>query len=115
MVLSIFIRMDKTELQKLIKQTINEQLIKESLVSLDSLHDGISRSTTIGNAWYQLISGLESVINETKDFKGMYPPAVHGPTPNTQGAMIQFAQILKMIQAIKPVILGMDDIQKKDI
>lgn len=107
--------MDKTELQTLIKQTIGEQLVNESLVSLDDLHEGISTSTMVGKDWYKLVSALEGVINETKDFKSMYSAALHGPSPNTQGAMINLQTIVKLLIAMKPVILGMDDIQKKDI
>jgi hypothetical protein len=106
--------MDSPELQVLIKKIVAEQLVKEQLVSLDDLHDGVSRSTMIGKYWYEMISGLETVINETKDFKGMYSPTLHGTLPNTQGALIQLQMIVKMLQGIKPVVLGMDDIQRKD-
>jgi hypothetical protein len=44
----------------------------------------------------------------------MYSPTLQGPLPNTQGALIQLQMIVKMLQGIKPVILGMDDIQRKD-
>jgi len=106
--------MDKNKLHTLIKQTVNEEIIRESLVSLDHLHDGISTSTMVGKPWYSLISGLESVVNEVKDFKGMYSSAHHGPHPNTGGALIQLQMIAKILEGIKPVIMGMDDIQKKD-
>jgi hypothetical protein len=107
--------MDKTELQTLIKKTISEQLIKEALTNLDVLHDGISTSTMVGKEWYKLVNALEGIIDETKDFKSMYSAALHGPPPNTQGALINLQMIVKLLTAMKPVILGMDDIQKKDI
>ena len=106
--------MDKIQLEALIRQIVTEQLVKEGLVSLDDLHDGVSHSTMVGKYWYEMISGLETVINETKDFKGMYSPTLHGPLPNTQGALIQLQMVVKILQGIKPVILGMDDIQRKD-
>jgi hypothetical protein len=106
--------MDKTELQNLVKKTVNEQLLQEALVSLEHLHDGVSTSTLVGKDWYNLVNALEAVINETKDFKGMYSAALHGPPPNTEGAMYNLQMVAKLLGAIKPVVLGMDDIQKKD-
>jgi len=106
--------MDKDKLNNLIKQTVNEEIIRESLVDLGHLHDGISTRTLVGQPWFKLVSALEDIVNEVKDFKDMYSPSLHGPMPNTQGALIQLQIAVKVLESIKPVILGMDDIQKKD-
>lgn len=106
--------MDDKELTRLIKEVINEEVLKEALTKLDYLHDDISTVTMTGNAWYKMISGLESVIDEMKDFRGMYSPNLHGPLPNTNEGMQKLQQIVTILQEMKPIIHAMDDIEKKD-
>jgi len=106
--------MDKDKLHILIKQTVNEEIIRESLVDLDHLRDGISTNTLVGQPWRKLAYAMEDIVNEVKNFKDMYSPRLHGPLPNTEGALIQLQIAVKVLESIKPVILGMDDIQKKD-
>ena len=107
--------MTPDELKSLIKEQVAKQLIKEAMVDLEFLHDGISTSTMTGKPWFQLVNALESVINEVKDFKGQYASARHGPLPNCEGALIQLQMVVKILQGVKPVIMGMDDIERKDI
>jgi len=106
--------MNESDLQALIKQ-VRKETLNEELMNLDKLTDGISTVSLVGKEWNKLISGLEGLLNETKDFNQMYSAALHGPQPNTGGAMVNLAMILKLLGAIKPVVLGMDDIQKKDM
>lgn len=107
--------MTSDNIKKLVKEEISKQLLQEIMVNLDHLHDGISTSTITGQVWFKLISSLESIINEVKDFKTQYSDSYHGPLPNTEGALIQLQMIAKALVAVKPVILGMDDIEKHDI
>lgn len=102
--------MAQSPLQKLI-----EQIVKEELVELDRLHDGVSTSTITGKAWFNLISSLESVMNEVKDFKDMYRPSLHGPTPDITTAMLNLQQVVQILEDTKHVIIGMDDIERKDL
>ena len=107
--------MSKNNIHSLIKEIVSEELIKESLISLDGIHDGISTSTMVGEPWSKMVNSLEAVINEVKDFRSMYSPAFHGPMPNTEIAYQRLQEVIKLLTEIKPVILGMDDIQKKDV
>jgi hypothetical protein len=107
--------MTPTEIKTLIKEEVIKSLIKESLSDLSQLHDGVSTSTEIGKYWFKMISAFESIIDETKDFRSIYSPAVHGPSPNTLDAMRKLQQIVQLLVEMKPIILGMDDIQKRDV
>jgi phage-related protein len=109
--------MDKIELQSLIKQTVNEEIlhVRESLADFESIYNNITVSTEIGKTWRNLIVSLENVTNEVKDFRSMYSPALHGPVPaNIPTAMQKLQQIVQLLIEIKPVIMGMDQIQLKD-
>ena len=107
--------MKSSDIKKLIKETVAKAIIKESMIDLAYLHDNVSSSTMIGRPWLQMISSLESVIDEVNSFNSSYPSARHGPSPNSAAAMEKFQQVISLLSEIKPVILGMDDIQKKDI
>lgn len=104
-----------TSIKSLIKNEVAKALINENLANFDQFHSGISRSSEIGKEWIKLIYSLESIVNEVKDFSSLYPPSTHGPTPNITEAMTKLKQIAQLLVEIKPIILGMDDIQKKDI
>lgn len=107
--------MSPSELKSLVKEEVAKTLLKEAMVNIEFLHDGISTSTMTGKPWFQLVNALESVINEVKDFKGQYSDPRHGPMPNCEGALIQLQMVVKLLQGVKPVIMGMDDIERKDI
>lgn len=107
--------MTPADIKVIVKEEVAKALVTEGMVSLDHLHDGISTSTMTGKPWFHLVSSLESVINEVKDFNGQYSSARHGPLPNTRGALVQLQMIVKMLEGIKPVIMGMDDIERKDV
>jgi hypothetical protein len=107
--------MTKEKFNKLIREVINEILVKEEQSDFSQLCDGISTITEIGKHWHKLISALESVVNETKDFKELYRSSLHGPTPSTIGAMRNLQQILNLLKETKPVIIGMHEIQKQEL
>lgn len=106
--------MDKAELEALIRKTICEEVLKEHLTDLGHLHDNVSSRTMVGRPWYEMINGLESVIDEMKDFRAMYSPTLHGPLPNTNEGMAKLQQIVQLLTELKPTVLAMDDIQRKD-
>lgn len=106
--------MTPSDIKLIVKEEVAKSRINETLVNLEHLHDGISTSTMTGKPWFQLVNALESVINEVKDFKSQYQSARHGPLPNCEGALIQLQMVAKLLQGVKPVIIGMDDIERKD-
>lgn len=107
--------MASLDIKKLVKEEVAKALVTESLISIEHLHDGISTSTMTGRPWFQLVNALESVINEVNDFNGQYSSSRHGPLPNTRGAMVQLQMVVKLLESVKPVIIGMDDIERKDV
>lgn len=92
-----------------------KKLLREDNNNLDYLHDGISTSTISGRAWFKLVSDLETMIGETQDFPSQYSASVHGPKPNVSFAIQNLQEIVKLMVTIKPIIRGMDEIEKKDI
>lgn len=106
--------MSPTDLRQIIKETV-EKVLKESRLELDHLQDGISTSTIIGKDWFKLISNLESLINEMNEWKSQYSSNTHGPLPNVQGALVNLQMIVKLLTEVKPVVIGMDDIERKDM
>lgn len=102
-------------IKSLIREEVNRALVNETLANFESLHDGISTSTTSGKAWFKLINSLESVVNEVKNFNEQHSSSRHGALPNTSGATIKLESVVETLQSIKPVIIGMDHIEKKDI
>ena len=107
--------MTKDQIKILIQEAVNEEIFTEVLTNLGSLNSGISSSTLIGRGWIETVNNLASVIDEVKEFKSMYSPALHGPSPNTLEGMKKLQMIIQLLNEIKPIILGMDDIQKKDV
>jgi hypothetical protein len=107
--------MTSADIKSIVKEEIARATLNESLVSLDYLHDNVSTSTIAGKSWYKLISGLESVINEVKDFNDQFLSSRHGPLPNTRTALIQLQMIVKSLESVKPTIIGMDDIERRDV
>lgn len=106
--------MNPEQLKALIKEEVKKALIAEARVELDHLHDGISSRTMTGEPWFKLVSALEDVINEMIDFPSLYSPSLHGPLPNTRGALVQLQMVAKLLESVKPVVIGMDDIERKD-
>lgn len=106
--------MQAEDLRALIKESIRE-ILKESPATLDSLTNGVSTSTITGEHWNKLVRQLESVIEEVRDFRSMYSARLHGPTPNVDEAILNLREIVRLMVLIKPTILGMDDIQRKDM
>jgi hypothetical protein len=107
--------MNKREIQSLIKKNVSKVLIEESLTNLEQYQDNISSSTMVGKPWISMVSSLEAVMDEVKDFKGMYSSKIHGPLPNTDDAMRKLQLVVQLLGEIKPVIIGMSDIERKDI
>lgn len=107
--------MTKDQINILIQEAVNEEILTEVLTNLDSLNSGISSSTLIGRGWTEMVNNLASVIDEVKEFKSMYSPALHGPPPNTLEGMKKLQMVIQLLNEIKPIILGMDDIQKRDV
>jgi len=106
--------MNPEQLKALIKEEVQKALLAEGRVNLEHLHDGISTRTMTGEPWFKMISALEDVINEMMDFPSLYSPRLHGPLPNTRGALVQLQMVAKLLEGVKPVIMGMDDIERKD-
>lgn len=106
--------MDTAELKALIKEEVAKALLKEAQIDLSHLHDNVSMKTLSGRPWYNLVTAMEDLINEMQDFPSLYSPRLHGPLPNTRGALVQLQMIAKMLEGVKPVVMGMDDIEKKD-
>ena len=102
--------MDKAEIQTLIKEAI----LKESLGSLDHLQDGISLRTMTGRPWSNLIGSVESLMDEMKDFRSLYNPRLHGPLPNTNEGVLKLQQVIQLLTELKPIVMEMDDIERKD-
>lgn len=106
--------MQPEDLRALIKEAVQE-VLKESPATLDALTDGVSTSTITGEHWNKLVRHLESVIEEVRDFQSMYSSRLHGPTPNVAAALTKLKEVVRLMVEIKPTILGMDDIQRKDM
>ena len=106
--------MTQLEIDKLILESIQE-VLTESHTDLSHLQSSITNRTLIGEAWFKTISGLEGIVDETKEFNNLYSHQRHGPLPNTLEAMRILSEILKLCQQLKPYILGMDNIQKNDV
>lgn len=102
------------DIKALIKEEVAKALVKEALANFEALQAGVSRGTMIGKLWWELIYSIQSVTDEVKDFKDMYSSSLHGPMPNTNDGMIKLQQIVQLLNELKPLILSMDDIQKKD-
>ena len=107
--------MTPSDIKKLIKEEVAKVQLQEALVNLEHLHDNVSSSTMIGRPWLQLISSLEAVIDEVNSFNSSYSSGLHGPMPNSSAAIEKLQQVIRLLSEIKPIILGMDDIQKKDV
>ena len=107
--------MTKDQIKTLIQEAVNEEILTEVLTNLGSLNSGISSSTLIGKCWIEMINNLASVIDEVEEFRYMYSQSLHGPSPNTLESMRKLQTIIQLLNEIKPIILGMDDIQKKDV
>ena len=91
------------------------RLLKESIVNLEHLYGNISNSTMTGKYFRNFISSLESLIEVTQDFKGEFSSTLHGPLPNTAEGERILGEIVKLCNSLKPIILGMNDIEKKDM
>jgi len=102
------------EIKDLIKEELIQYIIKESKMELNHLKNNISNSTITGKSWNKLIDQLGDVINEIKDFNSQYSSPIHGPLPNTSTALLKAKEIISILQEIKPVIIGMDSIERKE-
>jgi hypothetical protein len=108
----IFINMTQSQIKALIKEEVAKVLIIENI---DALRDNISTTSIVGKYWNGLVSSLSSLMEEVTEFSGLYSSQVHGPLPNTSGGIQKLMMIVKLLEEVKPLILSMDDIQKKDI
>jgi len=106
--------MTRYDLHQLIQEAVRE-VICETSVDLESLHDGISTSTITGKQWFKMVNEIASLINEVNEFKSQYASQRHGPLPNMDGAMINLNKIVQLLELVKPVIIGMDAIERKDM
>ena len=106
--------MTRVELKQLCKECLNEVLTDQAF---ESIRDNVSVSTEIGKSWSKMLYSLESLYDEAKDFESLYTTAIsaHGKPANIQDAVKKIEQIAALAQAVKPAIMSMDAIQRKDM
>lgn len=101
-------------IKKLVSEVVHENILNETVVDLDKLRNNISHTTEIGRKWYKFIEGLEGVTEETIDFKNLYSSSQHGALPTTDIAAEKLKQMIKLCEEIKPIIIGMSEIERRD-
>jgi undecaprenyl pyrophosphate synthase len=106
--------MTRNHIKQLFKECLNEVLTDQAF---DSLRDNVGVSTEIGKAWSKLLYSLETLYEETKDFESLYTTSMskYGKPANIQDALRKIEQITALAQAIKPAVISMDDIQRRDL
>ncbi|MEI6421701.1 MAG: DUF2490 domain-containing protein [Lentisphaerota bacterium] len=97
-----------------IKEIIKEEILNARIDKLNHLRsEFIHNSTMTGKQWNNLISSLESVIYEVENFNSQY--ASHTPLPNTKDAYGKLHMVAELLKSVQPVIIGMDEIERKDV
>ncbi len=91
-----------------------DHILSERLADLSQLRDNVSRGSIVGRPWHNLVQSLESVIDEVENFGGQYVSASHGPLPPTADAARKLQEVVRLLAAVKPIIIGMDEIERKD-
>jgi undecaprenyl pyrophosphate synthase len=106
--------MTRNHIKQLFKECLNEVLTDQAF---DSLRDNVGVSTEIGKAWSKLLYSLETLYEETKDFESLYTTSMskYGKPANIQDAVKKIEQMAALAQAMKPAIMSMDAIQRKDM
>jgi hypothetical protein len=106
--------MTRNDIKQLLRECINEVLTNQQF---ESLRDNVSVSTEIGKSWSKMLYSLESIYDEAKDFESLYMTAIsaHGKPANIQDAVKKIEQMAALAQAMKPAVMSMDAIQRKDM
>ena len=106
--------MNRSELKSLIRECLNEALTDQSF---EFLRDQISNRTEIGEKWSSMIWALEGLYDQVKSFESLYSTTMsrEGKPANIQDAVKKIEQIAALAQAMKPAVLSMDVIQRKDM
>lgn len=104
--------MKREELQKLVKETVNE-VINEELMDLERLHANITPNTMIGQPWNKMISQLETIYDEVSDFQELY--RTHSNKPTTDVAKQKLDQVIRLLEEIAPTIQQIHQIQRSEI
>lgn len=83
--------------------------------SIEALESGIKYGTEIGRDWNNLLTAVARISRTMRDFKDEFADSRHGPLPNIAQAQRQLAEVMRICQQVKPVILGMSQIEWKDM
>lgn len=102
--------MKDKELRHLIEECLMEKLINES--DLDHLRDNVWSGGMIGKSWQHLVYNLQTLIEEATNFDSSF--VGYSPTANAKQALHGLLEIQRKLEEIKPVIIGMADIERKD-
>jgi len=103
-----------SELKSLIREALQETLTDQSF---ENLRSNVSSRTQLGEKWNKLVWSLEGIYEEVKDFEGMYTSTIskEGKPANIQETLRRVEQIVALATSIKPSIISMDVIQRKDM
>lgn len=98
-----------------VKQILLKSILKET-VDLNRLHQNVTKSTTVGEAWIQMVYGLEKVLNELNDFESQYVSTVSGQKtdPDIEAAKKESRQILASAVRMMKGIEKIHKIQYRD-
>jgi hypothetical protein len=108
--------MNKTELHRLIKESMEEVLNETQ--NLDHLRDGIPPRPIIGEAWNRVIQNLETLIGEISEFNSTF-----GTTMGRMGIkeklatrtyVAQLQQVAQILEQIYPAVKTMTNIERQD-
>jgi hypothetical protein len=83
--------------------------------AFDALEDGVRPGTESGKDWSNLLYGIRRLATTVVDFKDQFTDPAHGPLPNLTGAQRQLVEMLRVCQQLKPVIIGMSEIERRDM
>lgn len=98
-----------------VKTILLKSLLKER-VDLERLHQNVQKSTLVGEAWIQMIYGLEKVLDELNEFENQYISALSGQKSDAdiEAAKKESRQILASAVKMMRGIEKMHKIQYKD-
>lgn len=102
--------MKEKELRHLIEECLVENLLKEN--DLEYLHDNVWSGGMIGKSWHGLVYSLQTLIEEATNFDSSF--VGYSPTANSRQALQGLLEIQKKLEDIKPIVIGMADIERKD-
>lgn len=98
-----------------VKAILLKSLLKER-IDLERLHQNVQKSTMVGEAWIQMIYGLEKILEELNEFENQYVTALSGQKPDAdiENAKKESRQILASAVRMMKGIEKMHQIQYKD-